>query len=53
MYHISLITPLSEPRGEVTNVSEKMDVKGLVRVASIMVTIAEKPMNVGGGYRFD
>lgn len=53
MYHTALIPPLGEPGGEVTPVSEKMDVKGLVRVASIMVTIAEKPMNVGGAYRFD
>jgi hypothetical protein len=30
-----------------------MNVRGLVRVASIMSTIAEEPMNVGGAYRFD
>lgn len=30
-----------------------MNVKGLVRVANIMVTISEKPMNVGGAYRFN
>jgi hypothetical protein len=33
--------------------SEPMNVEGLVRVANIMVTISEKPMNVGGGYRLD
>jgi hypothetical protein len=34
-------------------VSEKVNVEGLVRVASIMSTIAKEPMNVGGAYRFD
>lgn len=33
--------------------SETMNVEGLVRVASIMTTIAEEPMNVGAAYRFD
>lgn len=33
--------------------SEKMTVEGLVRVASIMSTIANEPMNVGAAYRFD
>jgi hypothetical protein len=30
-----------------------MNVRGLVRVASIMSTIEKEPMNVGGAYRFD
>lgn len=52
-YHIPLITPLAEPGSELEHMSEPMDVNGLVRVANIMVTISEKPMNVGGGYKFD
>lgn len=32
--------------------TEKMTVQGLVRVATIMATIAREPLNVGGGYRF-
>lgn len=52
-YHIPLITPLAEPCDELEHMSEPMDVNGLVRVANIMVTISEKPMNVGGGYKFD
>jgi hypothetical protein len=31
--------------------SEEMDVRGVVRVASMISTIAEEPMNVGGAYR--
>ena len=52
MYHIPFLTPPGEPRGEVADVNEKMTVSGLVRVASIMTTIAKKPCHVGGAYRF-
>jgi len=30
-----------------------MDVDGVVRVATVMATIAEEPMNVGGAYRIE
>jgi hypothetical protein len=30
-----------------------MNLEGLVRVASIMSTIAMEPMNVGSAYKFD
>jgi hypothetical protein len=51
VYRIALITPLAEPCGELVPVSEEMNVRGLVRVASIMSTIEKEPMNVGGAYR--
>ena len=33
--------------------SETMTLRGLVRVASIVSTIAEEPINAGGTYTFD
>jgi hypothetical protein len=48
-----LDNPLHRGRGRVGTVSEEMNVEGVVRVASIMATIANESMSSGGAYRMD
>jgi hypothetical protein len=51
--HISFVSLLTEVGGALVTMSETMTLRGLVRVASIVSTIAEEPMNAGGTYTFD